>query len=90
MNDNNFDSVLNRSITKSKEMLQRNTSEQLRVRKRGNFILRQELKNLTPEFSLKCSIICNVSMSIIFFIFAIPILTSAKNSIEYSVDYTNW
>ena len=64
--------------------------DEMQLKKRGNFLLRQELKNLTIECSPKCSIICNFSIFIIMIGLAIPILNSAKNTIRYNVDYTNW
>lgn len=79
----------NRSSNKEKE-LYRNHSELNRIKKRGNFILRQELKNLTIECSIKCSIICNTLMFFVFIIFAIPIIISSNSSIQISLDYTDW
>ncbi len=55
---------------------------------RGNVILRQELKNLTPICNVKFAIICNALLSVLFFIFGIPIIASKGKIVEYSVDYT--
>ncbi len=53
-------------------------------------ILRQELKSFTPNCNLRCAIICNLIMIILFASFGIPIIILSYNSEEYSVDYTNW
>lgn len=55
---------------------------------RGNAILRQELKNLTPVFNVKFAIICNAFLSFLFFIFGIPIIASKAKIVEFSLDYT--
>ncbi len=43
------------------------------VEKRGNFILRQELTTLTPDCNVKCSIICNLVLMIIFFVLGVQL-----------------
>jgi hypothetical protein len=65
-------------------------SEIAKVKKRGNFIVRQELSNLTLECNFTTAITCNIVLFIIFLILGFPIYNSAAQSIEYSFDYTNW
>jgi hypothetical protein len=60
------------------------------VEKRGNFILRQELTTLTPDCNVKCSIICNLVLMIIFFVFGGSIIGSANSVVEVVTEYTNW
>jgi len=57
---------------------------------RGNEVLRQELPNLTPICNVKFAIICNALLSVLFFIFGIPIIISSGNIVEISQEYTNW
>jgi hypothetical protein len=58
--------------------------------KRGNFILRQELSTLTPDCNVKCSIICNTVLMVVFFMFGGSIVGSANSVIETVSEYTNW
>jgi|LauGreDrversion4_2_1035121.scaffolds.fasta_scaffold606822_1 hypothetical protein len=60
------------------------------VEKRGNFILRQELTTLTPDCNVKCSLICNLILMIIFFVFGGSIIGSANSVVEVVTEYTNW
>jgi hypothetical protein len=64
--------------------------EMQKVKARGNFIFRQELKDITPFCNLKCSIICNIILLGIFIITAVVIISSTKKSVQYSFDYTDW
>lgn len=59
-------------------------------KKKPHIILRQELKSLTPNCNIKCAVICNLILIIIFVCFGVPIIVSANSVIEYPVDYTNW
>ncbi len=59
------------------------------LKKRGNFILRQELNNLTLEITPLCSFIFNLSIAILFIIITIPMNKSASKFQEYSTEYTN-
>jgi hypothetical protein len=58
-------------------------------KKRGNFIFRQELTNLTPECNAKCAIICNSILMVLFFAFGGTIVASSNSIVEISQDYTN-
>lgn len=64
--------------------------EAQKVKNRGNFILRQELKNLTPYCNIKCSIIFNGLIFLFFMISSIIILSSTSKYSDYSIEYTNW
>ncbi len=55
---------------------------------KGNAILRQELKNLTPKCNVKFAVICNSLLGILFFTFSIPILYSTSGIEEFVEDYT--
>ena len=59
------------------------------LKKRGNFILRQELSNLTLEITPLCSFVFNLSIAILFIIITIPMNKSATKFQEYSSEYTN-
>ena len=63
-------------------------SEETQIR--GNFILRQELTTLTPDCNIKCSIICNLTLMVLFLIFGGSIVGSANSIIEVVTEYTNW
>ena len=56
---------------------------------RGNFVLRQELKNLTVETTPICSIICNIVLTILFIVITVPISKSANSFKSYTSEYTN-
>ena len=59
-------------------------------KKRGNFILRQELTNLTPECSLKLAIICNSILALLFAAVGAPIIYSRNTTVQYEVEYDVW
>ena len=59
------------------------------IPKRGNFILRQELKNYTPECNAKCGIISNFVFMICCLSIGIPLIIYSKNHNEFILDYTN-
>lgn len=59
------------------------------LKKRGNFLLRQELKNLTLEITPLCSFIFNLSIAVLFIIITIPMNKSVSKFQEYSTEYTN-
>jgi hypothetical protein len=65
-------------------------SEITKVKKRGNFLLRQEISNLTVECNFKIAITCNIVLFVIFLILGFPIYNSATDSVEYALDYTQW
>jgi hypothetical protein len=56
---------------------------------RGNIILRQEMRSLTPKCDANCAIIFFSTLSIIFFLFGVPILVAANKIVDFSLDYTN-
>ena len=58
------------------------------ISKRGNFILRQELKTLTPDCNIKCSVICNLILMVIFFVFGGCIVASSNSFIEIEKNYS--
>jgi hypothetical protein len=83
--------MLDKTKTFSENNLAEHKSSELsRLRKRGNFLVRQEISNLTIECNFKVAITCNVALFFIFLALGIPIYNSAQNSVEYSYDYTNW
>ncbi len=77
-------------VVKTENELKRSNTELMKVKKRGNFILRQELKDYTPECNYKCSIFINVLFSIIFLSIGTPIILSSENILETKVQYDTW
>ena len=63
--------------------------DRTQIKKRGNFLLRQELKNLTLEPTPLCSMLCNLIVGIIFLSVISPLLKSADDYISYKVEYTD-
>lgn len=59
-------------------------------RQRGNFLLRQELKDYTPACSPICGLIFNTVIVFIFCGIGIPILLFSNEEVTYSIDYTDW
>lgn len=57
---------------------------------RGNFIFRQELKDMTPECDSMCAIVFNIFLSLLFVALGLPILLLAGNITEIVVDYSDW
>ncbi len=88
LDQSNFKNI-NKSYLKEKDTLH-NPKAIVELEPRGNFILRQELKNLSTGCSAKCAIICNLILMVIFAIVAIPNFYSFNNSFEYSFDYSMW
>jgi hypothetical protein len=58
-------------------------------KKRGNFLFRQELKNLTLEPTPLCSMICNLIVGVIFLSVMNPIFKSSDDFLSYRVEYTD-
>ena len=87
-NHANFKNV-NKSIRLEKDIIS-NQSEQLKANKRGNFILRQEMSNLTPECTIKFSIILNSILAICFAGIGIPIIISKDDTKEFEIQYDKW
>ena len=58
------------------------------IPKRGNFILRQELKSYTPECNAKCGIISNFIFMICCLSIGIPSVIYSKQHKEIKIDYT--
>lgn len=56
---------------------------------RGNVVLRQEMKSLTPKCDANCAIIFFSILCILFLFFGVPILIAATKIVEFSLDYTN-
>lgn len=81
--------AISRSIRLEKD-INRNESLTKKLKLRGNFILRQELKNLTPECSIKFSVFCNLVIFSLFISFGIPTITSSLNTNEFEIRYDDW
>ena len=88
IDQSNFKNI-NRSYVKEKDTLN-NPRGNPEIEPRGNFILRQELRNINPGCSSKCAIFCNLILMLIFFVISIPNFYSFKNSLEFSIDYSSW
>lgn len=89
LDHSNFKNI-NRSYLREKDTINNNNKPGMELEARGNFILRQELKNLSPGCSAKCAIICNSILMLILVIIAIPNFYSYNNSFEYIFDYSSW
>jgi hypothetical protein len=59
------------------------------IKSRGNIIVRQELKSLTPRCDALFAIVLNLILIFIFLIFGIPIIIYSSNKIEYRKLYSN-
>lgn len=59
------------------------------LKKRGNFLFRQELKNLTLEPTPICAFSCNLIVAIIFLSVMNPLFKSANDFKNYRVEYTD-
>lgn len=68
----------------------KNSSDLGHSKKRGNFILRQELKSLTIFCSFKVSLIFNLILFTIFNIIGIFIAVSSQNIKEIIIRYDDW
>ncbi len=75
---------------KSSFDLTQNGSELARASKRGNFILRQELRDFKREFSIKCSITTNLLIFGLFMLVGIPIIIESKNLLKTQIEYQGW
>ena len=58
-------------------------------KKRGNFILRQEINSYTPSCNPKCGIISNFIFMICCLGIGIPQVIYSKKYLEYKINYTN-
>ena len=56
---------------------------------RGNVIIRQELRTLTPICNSKCALICYSVLFLLYLIFGLLIICSPDVT-EITNDYTNW
>lgn len=86
-NIHNNNRILNKSY---KSVLDEMSNEEKElIKKRGNFLLRQELADLTPLESVKCIIIYNFITMTVFLLLGVLFLTNydEKNYIE--INYTN-
>jgi hypothetical protein len=81
--------IENRSLKSDLENL-KNLSEIARIKRRGNFILRQELKDYTPECNIKFSLLINSIMLILFIGCGIPILNSSSATRIQEIPYDKW
>jgi hypothetical protein len=82
-NEENYD-ILQKSNSQSPSM-------SMKVyKKRGNFILRQELRSYTPECNSRCGIIFNLVLLFVFLAAGIPIIYYSKQVVEYIEVYTDW
>jgi hypothetical protein len=66
------------------------SKENINRKKRGNFLLRQELKSYTPECNPTCGIIFNISIMFVFLALGIPIILFSEQIVEIKKDYTKW
>jgi hypothetical protein len=80
----------NKSKTAADNDHHRNQSELSRANKRGNFILRQELRDYTVECSSKIAIIFNLLLFMLFMMFGVPIVLSSENILVTTVRYDIW
>ncbi len=64
--------------------------KKIKVLKRGNFILRQELVSYTQECNPKCGIVCNICLIILFLAAGLPIIFWTQNEVEFKQVYTDW
>jgi hypothetical protein len=60
-----------------------------KIKLRGNMIVRQELKSLTPKCDSVFAIVINLSLMTIFFGFGIPILMNSSRIVEFKEQYSN-
>ncbi len=88
--DNHSEILKSNQKVDNSEIIINNFSEIERTKKRGNFILRQDLKNLTIFCSLKVSVIFNLIFFMLFIILGIYIVLSSKNMTEKSINYNKW
>jgi hypothetical protein len=59
-------------------------------KKRGNFLLRQELRSYTPECNPTVGIIFNAIVTLIFLGLGFPMTILSEGMQEYQIDYTGW
>lgn len=80
--------LLNKSLIANLTTL-RNHSELQSIKKRGNWLLRQEIKDYTPECTPKFIFFFHLIFGIICLGFGIPIAIKKKSS-YYEIQYDNW
>ena len=80
--------ILNRSIVANINIMKQQTNDQ-QSRKRGNWLLRQEIVDHTPEYTPKCIILTQLLFGIICLSFGIPMVIKKKDS-YIEVEYDNW
>jgi hypothetical protein len=81
--------IENRSHKSDMENL-KNLSEIARIKRRGNFVLRQELKDYTPECNIKFSLLFNSAMLLVFIGCGVPILNSSSTTLIQEIPYEKW
>ena len=58
--------------------------------RKGNFILRQEMVDITPSFTLKCTLVFNLLSFFLLLALNIPLLIAETSISETAIDYTDW
>jgi hypothetical protein len=88
---NNHSTILKNSLkADTSEKISKNIPEKDLSTKRGNFILRQEIKSLTIFCSVKVSILINLFLFIIFISLGIYIIELSNNIKVSYLKYDNW
>jgi hypothetical protein len=65
-------------------------SKEMVLEPRGNMLTRQELIDITPQCTPKCSLICNFFLFLIFLAFGVPIVITENMKYEKKIEYTSW
>ncbi len=68
----------------------KNTGELEKAKQRGNFILRQELSDFTPECNIMCSIYFDIALFFLLILFSIPLIMSSNSTGEHIHRYDYW
>jgi hypothetical protein len=64
--------------------------ERVERKKRGNFLLRQELSSFTPDCNPTVAIVFNVIVTLVFLGLGFPMILLSEGIKEYQFDYTGW
>ena len=80
--------ILNRSFVANINVIKQQSMDH-QSKKRGNWLLRQEIVDHTPEYTPKCIIITQLIFGIICLSFGIPMVIMKKDS-YIEVQYDNW
>ncbi len=86
------DNQVDQSISRGYDSLSYKSSSlrKIKILRRGNFILRQELVSYTQECNPKCGIICNICIILIFLLAGIPLIFWTSSHLEFKQTYTHW